>query len=452
MRYRLHELLQQRLPAVRLPRLEFLGSFGGWRGFALPDAGNPLCAVELVFPVGWAAAPEDGIPLLTARLLLRGTRRRTASQFHRELEGLGAELHVQVQRQYTRLGAVCLQEVFPAVWELLRECVLEPALEESEFERERQRQRAGLLHWLQEPESVVHYGFWQCLAPGHPYAGLRWGQPERLQKLTVEECRQWYERLRRTVPAYAFCAGGLPAERFAAAVEELALAAPSEMSPPPEFPPVCAPRERVLGIVPKEEAAQSVLLIGQLLPGALEPDFPALYLVGMVLGGHFLARLNRLLRERFGMTYGIGSRVELLPGQALLQVEGALDTARLRTGLEQILQEFERLGQEPIPGEELARAVRVLHGALLRQSATPIAALNLLSGAVLAQLPADYYEQLLQRVQGLEPEELFGVQRRWMSSQHLVVAVCGEPDAVAAQLEGLGQVRRIALPGAEELY
>jgi len=452
MRHRLHELLQQKLPSVRLPRLEFLGNFGGWNGFVLPDPGNPLCVVELVFPVGWAAAPEDGVALLTARLLLRGTRRRTASQFHRELEGLGAELHVRVQRQYTRLGAVCLHEVFPAVWELLRECILEPALEESEFERERQRQRAGLLQWLREPESLVHYGFWQCLAPGHPYAGLRWGRPEALQRLTVVECRQWYERLRRTAPAYAFCAGGLPAEHFAAAVEELARAMPPQNSPPPEFPPVRAPQERVLGIVPKEEAAQSVLLIGQLLPGALEPDFPALYLVGMVLGGHFLARLNRLLRERFGMTYGIGSRVKLLPDQTLLQVEGALDTARLRAGLEQILQEFERLGQEPISGEELARALRVLHGALLRQSATPISALGLLSGAVLARLPADYYEQLLQRVQQLEPEELFEVQRRWMSTQHLVVAVCGEPDAVAAQLEGLGRMCRIALPGAEELY
>ncbi len=452
MRQRLYELLQQRLPAVRLPRLEFLGDFGGWKGFVLPDPGNPLCAVELVFPVGWAAAPEDGVALLTARLLLRGTRRRTASQFHRELEGLGAELHVQVQRQYTRLGAVCLHEVFPAVWELLRECILEPALEESEFERERQRQRAGLLQWLQEPESLVHYGFWQCLAPGHPYAGLRWGQPQRLQELTVEECRQWYERLRRTVPAYAFCTGGLPVERFAAAVEELALATPPQLSPPPEFPTVHAPQERVLGIVPKEEAAQSVLLIGQLLPGALDPDFPALYLVGMVLGGHFLARLNRLLRERFGMTYGIGSRVKLLPEQALLQVEGALDTARLRAGLGQILQEFERLAEEPIPGEELARAVRVLHGALLRQSATPISALGLLSGAVLARLPADYYEQLLQRVQQLEPEELLPVQQRWVSAQHLVIAVCGEPDAVAAQLEGLGQVCQVALPGAEALY
>ena len=65
-----------------------------------------------------------------------------------------------------------------------------------------------------------------------------------------------------------------------------------------------------LAIVDRPGAAQSELRIGQVAVPRLTPDYYALLVLNMVLGGQFVSRLNMNLREDKGYTYGARSSFE----------------------------------------------------------------------------------------------------------------------------------------------
>ena len=66
-------------------------------------------------------------------------------------------------------------------------------------------------------------------------------------------------------------------------------------------------------LVDKPDAAQSVIMIGGPGMSRTDPDYPAVMVMNTILGGSFSSRLNDLLREQLGYTYGAGSDFSFAP-------------------------------------------------------------------------------------------------------------------------------------------
>ena len=106
-------------------------------------------------------------------------------------------------------------------------------------------------------------------------------------------------------------------------------------------------------------AVQSELRIGHVAVARRAPDYHALLVLNMVLGGQFVSRLNRSLREEEGYTYGVRTAFDFrrLPGPFSLQ--GSVQADATGESIAEVLEQMEAIsGKRAVttPELDLARA------------------------------------------------------------------------------------------------
>jgi predicted Zn-dependent peptidase len=118
-----------------------------------------------------------------------------------------------------------------------------------------------------------------------------------------------------------------------------------------------------------------------------------LQLLNIVLGDGMRSRLFQRVREQLGLAYSVGSFVTSLQDTGAVGLYAGVGPKRTDDAIRAILDELDRLRQEPISQDELVRAVEFVRGRL---------ALSLEDSFAMA---AWYARQQLLGPEVLEPEE-----------------------------------------------
>jgi zinc protease len=125
------------------------------------------------------------------------------------------------------------------------------------------------------------------------------------------------------------------------------------------IPASAHPVTRII-LIDKPNAAQSVIYIGA--PGVPRdsPDYPAIQLMSTVLGGSFSSRLNDVLREQRGYSYGASSYFGWAPIPGPFVAQAQVRTDVTDSSLAVFFHEFARIRDEPITPVELQRGKKYL--------------------------------------------------------------------------------------------
>jgi predicted Zn-dependent peptidase len=107
-----------------------------------------------------------------------------------------------------------------------------------------------------------------------------------------------------------------------------------------------------------------------------EDKMPLIYLLNMALGGFFGSRLMKDVREKRGLTYGIGSRVSLQNGLFHLQISSQMNSENVDSAISAIQEILTSLQKEGVEKEEFARSKRYFLGQLYRSIDEPHSMLN----------------------------------------------------------------------------
>jgi predicted Zn-dependent peptidase len=150
---------------------------------------------------------------------------------------------------------------------------------------------------------------------------------------------------------------------------------------------------RVL-LVDRPGSVQSTLRIGHRAPERATPDYVPMTLAATVLGGAFTSRLNHLIREVKGYTYGIRASYAMTRRFGRFEVAAGVQTAVTVPAIVDTLGEVGRTQADGVTEEELAVARSWRAGQLSVEMQTPGAIVGALSSLVLHGLPDDYYPSL----------------------------------------------------------
>ena len=177
---------------------------------------------------------------------------------------------------------------------------------------------------------------------------------------------------------------------------------------------------------------QSFVIFGQTGIAQNDPDFFAAYILNHILGGGgFESRLMTEVREKRGLTYGIGTFLAGRDYANLLmgQVSSSNDT--VAQAIEVIRDEWRKLAQNGVTPNELAAAKTYLTGAypLRFDGNGPIA--NILVGMQRMGLDPDYIKTRNDRINTVSLEEINHVAARLMDADNLYFVVVGEPVGLA---------------------
>jgi zinc protease len=246
-------------------------------------------------------------------MLMRGTKNKTRQQIQDTLDMLKSQMNVGGAGGGVAVNIVSTRENLPAVLDLAIEVLREPAFPESELETLRSSDLAELEASKSEPQSVVQRAYGRHWNP-YPKGDVRYiptvdEEREDLTKANIKALRDFYQGFYGASNAEVSVVGDFDA---AAIRDQIAKKLDGWKSPKPytevltPYPdPPIAPTTEVFQTPDKENA---FFLAGMPVPiKDSDADFPALVLGNYILGSGLSSRLSARIREREGLSYGVGS-------------------------------------------------------------------------------------------------------------------------------------------------
>ena len=282
----------------------------------------PLVSVRLWIPGGTLSGPAEhpGLVRLTDTMLMHGAGDRDAAAFAAHAEQLAIDLSTSSWEHGTVVSVDCHADRLDDGLALMADAVLRPRFAHADVERERDLQMAEIQRSLDNPRTVAsRVGYAEWYGEGHPSAVPGAGTLAGLKGVTEKTVRADWARRSSPDGARFIVTGAVNMGTL-----EAQLAQHFGGWTGPEARKIDVPPARGVTDGPRHlfvdapGSSQSVLRV--ILPGhrtGAEAEV-ATRLGAIVLGGTFTSRLNRLLREEKGYTYGARSSHVSGPDDGLL--------------------------------------------------------------------------------------------------------------------------------------
>jgi len=411
----------------------------------------PLVQVNLVVKAGSAMDPADqpGLASMTAAMLDEGAGTRGALALADAIDFLGADITTSAEQH--RIGVALHAPVarIDSALALLADVALRPTFPAEELERLRRARLTELVEAHDEPRTVAQVLFMHSVfGDAHPYGRRTSGTEASLRAFTPDHLRRFQQTYFRPDNAALVVVGDITAEQILPKLEATfgKWTASGSVAAAPRWPDATQVGARQVFLADKPGAAQTEVMIGRVGVPRTTADYYALTVMNTALGGSFTSRLNQNLREEKQYTYGAFSsfQYDKLPGPFL--ASASVQTAVTDKALTEFLKELTRI-RTGVSVDELTRAKNYV---ALRfpgrfQSITTIA--RQLGDLVIYDLPLDYYNNYVQRIQTVTAADVRRVASQYIDPNRMVVVLVGDRSKIEAGVRALklGPIRTLTI-------
>ena len=446
-----HRVDRSRVPqpgsvsAVRFPAVRAVRLTNGLAMRTVEHAGPPVVTFLLLMPVGSVSDPagQSGLAALTADLLDEGSDDRTALELHAALDRIGARLGIEVGSDATRVSLTTLSRSAVEGLALLAEIVARPRFDDADVARVRDLRRSRLRQLRAVPGAVADRVFLETLYPAHPYGHLAIGTDDSLVGLTATHVRQFHQDAYQLGSATLIAVGALAHDQCVDAAERAFGRVPvgsatDGLVVDPAGLDVPGPPSARLVLVDRPGAVQSELRVGHVAVARQTPDYHALQVLNMVLGGQFVSRLNLILREDKGYTYGVRTAFDCRRAPGPFAMQGSVQSGATVEAVQEVFGQMEAIrGDRPVTPTELDLARAALTHGFPRGFETASQVAGGIGRLVLHGLPEDYYDQFVSQVESVDASAVTAAATAHLHADRAVAVIVGPADQVASGLEGL---------------
>ncbi|WP_424831819.1 M16 family metallopeptidase [Ruegeria sp.] len=415
------------LPAWAEIQIKEVTSPGGITAWLVEDHSIPFTALELRFRGGTSLDDPDarGAVYLMSGLIEEGAGDMDARTYARELESLAASFGYRATDDSVAISAQFLTENREDVIDLLRTTLHEPRFDQDAIERVRAQVLSGLRSDQTDPNDIAGRSFAEMAYGDHPYGSDGKGTIESVSALTRDDILGAYDGVFAKDRLYVGAVGDITAEELGAILDKLLADLPETGKPIPEKADV-----NIAGgiTVVDFDTPQSVALFAQRGIDRDDPDFFPAFLLNHILGGGgFESRLMQEVREKRGLTYGVGTY--LVPKDLASVYMGSVSSAndRIAETVEVIRNEWSRAAEKGVTPKELDDAKTYLTGAYPLRFDGNSRIAGIMVGMQMEGLPIDYIATRNDKVNAVTLEDVNRVASELLDPEGLHFTVVGKP-------------------------
>ncbi len=403
---------------------------------AYPTAVKDVVTIQGSLPAGDAFAGEGNIaiPTLVGMLLDKGTTSADKFEIAAKLENVGANISFDVGTQMLQIGAKCLKKDLPLVIGLIAEQLRTPALSAEEFEKAKKQFAGGLQRQLESTDFRAGDTFTRTVYPvGHPN---RQPPTEELlaavESATLEEAKAFHQKhygpahltlvavgdvdvaqLQSEVKkAFAGWSGGVPVLRTAKSTG------------------TDSPKDQVVFMADKPSVT---VIFGQATGLRYsDPDYQALRMATAILGSGFTGRLMANVRDKEGLTYGIGSalaRDTFTDGDWRIQATFA--PALLDKGIESTKRQLDAWYKDGVTENEVQNRKGDLIGSFKVGLATTDGMAGALLNAVHRGYDVSWLDEYPKRIEALTAKDVNAAIKKYVKPESLYLIKAGSVPGAA---------------------
>ena len=323
----------------------------------------PVVAVEAGFLGGLRAeTPEqNGISIMTAEMMTKGTKERTAQEISEAVENMAADLSGFSGRNSFGLQARFLRKDIEQGFRLFSESLRGPTFPPKELEKKRQ-EVLGRLKLQKDSLSQsafllflsTHYG-------SHPYARNSLGKEETVRAMTREDLENFFRRWADPRNLVIAVSGDIGVDEALSVVRKAFGDFPQRKDFVPIGPMPVPELSKIRLGEEQREKQQAHFVIGYTGARFTDPDRYAMDLLGAALAG-MGGRLFTNLRDRKSLAYSVTSfsSEQVDPGFFAFYMGTSAD--KLEAAIGDTLEEIESARKDGVTGEEFERAKKWMIG------------------------------------------------------------------------------------------
>lgn len=430
-------------PALTIPVVQSAVLPNGLTLQVARNAEVPIVEARLILDGGARSeGVAPGLATFTATMLTEGAGTRDALQLSEAMDFIGARIGAGAGWENSSLSLSVPKRSVDEAFALFADVLFRPTFKAADVRRQRDLRLASLQRAKDSPGAVAQRVFYRNVFPAnHPYHVDLGGDSASTALLDSAMVRNYWKRAADPRHATLILTGDVTlAEAKAWATKYLgtwkAPANPLTKAAARTITNPSSVATRVI-LVDKPDAAQSVIMIGGPGMSRDNPDYPAALTMNTILGGSFSSRLNDILREQLGYTYGASSGYSFAPVVGPFVARSDVRTNVTDSSLAVFFREIRKIGSEAVPDVELNRARNYIVLGSLSSYETAGQIANALTtahlfGRTLAATPPE-----LARVQRVSAAEILAAGKRYIDPDHVTVVVVGDIAKIRPGIEKL---------------
>ena len=414
------------LPA-RAIDIQQVTSPGGVPAWLVEDHSIPFVALNIAFRGGAsvdAPGKRGAVNLMTA-LLEEGAGERDATAYAEALESLGATTSFDAGDDAVTVSLRALTENRDEAADLLHDALTTPRFDADAVERVRAQVQSVIRSEATDPQSIAAKEMARRAWGDHPYGSSLNGTAESVAALTADDLRAAKDRVLARDRVIVSAAGDIDAAALGALIDRILGDLPAQATAP--LPPPAQLKLTGETTVIDWDSPQTVVSFAQAGLPMSDPDYFAAFVLDHILGGGgFSSRLMDEIREKRGLTYGVGTG---LANKVLGETwQGGMATANDKTA-EAVALVREVVGKirEGVTDKELADAKTYLTGEYpLRFDGNGKIA-GILTGMQLMGMPRDYVNTRNGMIEKVTAADVKRVADRLLDPARLEFVLVGRP-------------------------
>lgn len=411
-----------------LPRPVETRLANGMRVIVVDRPDLPLVSAQIVADGGAVLDPSGkaGLAGMTAGLLTKGTKTRTATQIAQAIESLGGSIGSSADWDGAAVTLSVKSDQLAPAMTILADVARNPAFAAEELDRARAQTIDGLTVQLKDPAALSQLVAARAVFGAQPYGNPQSGTPASLKTITPADVSAAYRASWRPERSTLVLVGDVRA----AAGQTLAQRLFGDW----KGTGATAPAARIAGSVPAPrvvvidmpDAGQAGVVVAR--PGLARSDdqYYAGQVANATLGVGFTSRLNQEIRIKRGLAYGARSSLDARRGVGPFTAATQTKNPSAPEVVSIIATEMQRLGSQTATPSELGTRKAVLVGSFGRAIETNSGIAGLIGDYVIEQVGIDELTRFIPSIERVDPAAVQAAAARLFDTKAASIVIVGD--------------------------
>lgn len=418
-------------PVINLGEPETFTLKNGLKVLVVENNKLPRVTARLVIDNPPTLEEKAGTQAMLSSLMGSGTTKISKDDFNEEVDFLGANINYGSSSAF----ASSLSKFFPRVVELMADGLLNPVFTQEEFDAEKAKLIEGIKSndkntpaITSQVSSALSYG------TDHPYGQFE--TIESVEAVTLEDVKNEYAMQFVPEKAYLVVVGDVSAKEVKKLVNKHFKKWKKASAPVLDIPTPKDAEFMQINIIDMPNSVQSEVTVQNLVDLKIsDDDYFAVLLMNDILGGSFGSYLNMNLREDKGWTYGARSSVGASRYTSRFRASSQVRNEVTDSTVVEILKEIDRIRMKDVDADKLEDVKKKYAGNFTLRLENPGTVANYALNIETNNLPKDFYETYLQRINDVTVEDVRRVANQYIRPENLRFVIGGKGADIANALE-----------------
>ncbi|MBK9283642.1 MAG: insulinase family protein [Sphingobacteriaceae bacterium] len=403
---------------------------------------NEIPKIDIVvsFKAGhdYESLDKAGIAGLTAAMLMKSTLKTSVSDFEDKLDLLGANVHIHAGAEEFQMSITSPKENISAVIKLAEEALLQPKFDPSEFELVKKQLLDRISQSKSNASQIANLALDELLYGKTNRKGLPAnGTTETVQSITIDDIKNYYNQLNASMLSVAV-SGDITKEE---AIKNLEFIKKVKTGNPIVLSPQNVPaiEKTKIYFIEKKNAPQSEIRMAYVaLPYDCCGEYFKANVMNFSFSGAFNSRVNYLLREIKGWTYGTRGAFHGGRTDGNYVISGGFKGNATDSTLIELFREIKNYADNGITESELEFTRHAIAQSDALRYESSLQKLYFVKRIMDYGLSADYVKDQVKVLDALTVNDVNQIAKKYLPYNNMIVLVVGDKTQNLEKIKQLG--------------